>query len=85
MSCFILLFDAGFLLLAGGFPSGEVHAIGALDWAAITLVLGGSYRDAPSSALVWCGLDRMRARTGPRERQGWLGFRVVRDVPPVPE
>jgi formylglycine-generating enzyme required for sulfatase activity len=49
------------------------------------LVLGGSFHDAPSDALAWRGLDRMAARTSARARQEWLGFRVARDVPPLPE
>ncbi len=50
------------------------------------LTLGGSFRDNPGEELTWRGLGRMRARVGPRARGvDWLGFRVVRDVPSIPE
>lgn len=82
---------------AGAGPFGVQDLVGNVaEWSSTTvtqgrrrrrypLVLGGSYRDSPSDALTWRGHDRMRARTGPGERADWLGFRVVRDVPPIPE
>jgi formylglycine-generating enzyme required for sulfatase activity len=48
------------------------------------LLLGGSYRDAAAPLLTWRGLDRMAARVGETERRPSVGFRVVRDVQPLP-
>jgi formylglycine-generating enzyme required for sulfatase activity len=48
------------------------------------LVLGGSYLDRASPALSWRGRDRMSARTAASERRPDVGFRVVREVQPLP-
>ncbi len=48
------------------------------------LLLGGSYIDRPEAALTWRGLGRGRARTGSRERQPWIGFRLARTPPDLP-
>lgn len=48
------------------------------------LVLGGSFRSRASPALTWRGLERMQARIGPAEKRDHVGFRVVRDVKPLP-
>jgi len=48
------------------------------------LVLGGSYRSRAGTALTWRGLDRMQARIGPSEKRDHVGFRVARDVRPLP-
>jgi formylglycine-generating enzyme required for sulfatase activity len=49
------------------------------------LLFGGSFRQDPDPACTWRGRDRMRARVGPHERLAWVGFRVARDVPVLPE
>lgn len=48
------------------------------------LVLGGSFRSRVGTALTWRGLDRMQARIGPSEKRDHVGFRVVREVKPLP-
>ncbi|MDA1196280.1 MAG: SUMF1/EgtB/PvdO family nonheme iron enzyme [Planctomycetota bacterium] len=80
----------------GASPFGALDLVGNVaEWSATTvaqgtrgrypLLLGGSYIDAADEALTWRGSDRMRARTSPRERQPWIGFRVARDAPALPD
>lgn len=81
---------------AGASAFGVLDLVGnAAEWSATfvaqgqrgryALVLGGSYIDAPNAALTWRGLARNRARVGTRERQGWIGFRLARDAPALPD
>ena len=80
---------------AGASAFGVLDLVGNLaEWSATEvaqgrvgrypLVLGGSFRDRPSTALTWRGKDRMRARVGPRERREWIGFRVAQPAPKLP-
>jgi len=47
------------------------------------LAFGGSFSDAPSPELTWRGKKRTGANAGASART--VGFRVVRDVPPLPD
>lgn len=91
----------GDLLPVGRHPSGAsafgaLDLVGnAAEWSAThvaqgrsgryPLLLGGSYRDPADPALTWRGLVRGRARTSGRERHPWIGFRLARDVPALPD
>ncbi len=79
----------------GASPFGVLDLVGnAAEWSATevkqgrsgryALFHGGSYTSAPDPALTWRGLDRMRARIGTRERQPWLGLRLVKTPPRLP-
>lgn len=46
------------------------------------LLFGGSFQDEPDPALTW--RSPRKAAALERERRAWIGFRVARDVPPVP-
>lgn len=78
----------------GRSPFGVFDLVGnAAEWSATTidgglsplsirpLVLGGSFRDVADPRLTWRGT---RSRADARSRRAWIGFRVVRDVPPLP-
>lgn len=91
----------GRVTTVGSYPSGAsafgvLDLVGNVaEWSATfvaqgrrgryALLLGGSYVDPPDAALTWRGLRRGRARTGTRERQPWIGFRLARDVPKLPD
>jgi len=79
----------------GAGPFGVLDLVGnAAEWSATAvrqgrqgrypLVLGGSFRDPPGPGLTWRGKPRMRARMGPDEASGTVGFRVARDAPKLP-
>jgi formylglycine-generating enzyme required for sulfatase activity len=48
------------------------------------IVLGGSFRDHAEAALAWGKQGRLVARVDGGAQRGWLGLRVVRDVPALP-
>ena len=48
------------------------------------LVLGGSYRDVPTPALMWRAGATPRLVQSDRSRAAWIGFRVARSAPPLP-
>ena len=81
---------------AGEGPFGCVDLVGNVaEWSSTIvrqgrsgrypLLLGGSFHQRPDPALTWRGLGRMEARVAPRERLDWVGVRVARDVPDLPE
>ncbi len=80
----------------GASPFGVLDLVGNVaEWSATTgpggtarrsfqtLYLGGSYRDVPDPGLTWRGRTRSGASAG--SRIPWVGFRVARDVPPLPD
>lgn len=91
----------GRLMPVGSYPKGAsafglLDLVGnAAEWTAtfvpqgtrgrFPLLAGGAYIHGPEPALTWRGRLRGSARVGSRERQPWVGFRLVKDPPRLPE
>lgn len=80
----------------GASPFGVLDLVGNLaEWTSTLephgqvgkrpLVLGGSFRDEPAPGLTWRSAARPRDVDSPRSSAPWIGFRVVKSAPPLPD